>query len=302
VTGAILMWGLLEDPTMSAVHDWLARLGARVVFVNHADIGETRVDVTTAPQVSHRLVHHDYAWPLEEFSAAYLRPHDARDYVTEAAAADIVRTSRVHHLISDWAEYSPAFVVNRPSGEGSNHSKLRQAMEIRAGGFETPRSLVTNEPARIVNFCNCNGSVVYKSLSGVRSLVKELDIDQIPAGPMGPVLVQQRILGTNLRVHVVGDRTFGARIETDAIDYRYAPSRVVPFTPHDDLSGRCVALTRRLGLVVSGIDLIETAAGDWYCLEVNPNPGFTFYDRSDEQVVARAIAELLMRGADAFTR
>jgi D-alanine-D-alanine ligase-like ATP-grasp enzyme len=96
---------------------------------------------------------------------------------------------------------------------------------------------------------------------------------------------------------VVGQRTFACMIESDGIDYRYAPSRIALVELEERVARRCVALTRRLGLLVSGIDLIVTAADDWYCLEVNPNPGFTAFDLSREQVIAGAVAELLLEGA-----
>ena len=131
------------------------------------------------------------------------------------------------------------------------------------------------------------------SLSLVRSVAKELSADALPSTPMGPVFVQQLIAGVNVRVRVVGDRTFACRIESDAVDYRYAAAALSETELDADLAARCVALTRALGLLVSGIDLIVTAEDAWYCLEVNPNRGFTAFDRSGDQVIAPAVAELL---------
>ena len=62
------------------------------------------------------------------------------------------------------------------------------------------------------------------------------------------------------------------------------------------LGKRLVALTQRMGLLVSGIDLRLTDSGEWFCLEVNPSPGFTFYEDATGQPVAEAIADLLARG------
>jgi glutathione synthase/RimK-type ligase-like ATP-grasp enzyme len=50
-----------------------------------------------------------------------------------------------------------------------------------------------------------------------------------------------------------------------------------------------------MGLLVSGIDLRVTGKGEWVCFEVNPSPGFTFYE-ADGQPIAAAIADLLLAG------
>jgi hypothetical protein len=288
----ILLWGVPEDPPMRAVQSWLAELGADVVLLDHAAVARTRVDFATSPEPGHTVSGEGGLWLLEAFSAAYLRPHDVRDY--ELTPRELARATLGHHLIYDWAEYADATIVNRPSADGSNHCKLSQAIEIGACGFLVPDSLLTNDAALIREFQAEHGRLIYKSVSSVRSVVKELDTNELPIGPMGPLLVQQRIDGVNVRVHVVGSRTFACAIESEAVDYRYARSRLAEVDLDEEVARRCVTLAQRLGLLVAGVDLIRTAAGDWYCLEVNPNPGFTFYDRSGEQVVARAVAELLL--------
>jgi glutathione synthase/RimK-type ligase-like ATP-grasp enzyme len=293
MTGPVLLWGLAGDPPLHAVRWWLDALSADVVMLDHAAVARTRAGFSTSPEFAHRVTVDGATWRLEDFAAAYLRPYDARHYEAAPRPAELTRASRVHHVIYDWAEYADATVVNRPSAEATNHSKLRQAMEIRACGFLTPASLVANEAGRIREFMTAHGRVVYKSSSSVRSVARELAEEDLPTGPMGPVLVQELIAGVNVRVHVVGDHTFGCRIDSDAVDYRYATSALGEVELEPELAARCVALTRRLGLLISGIDLIGTPDGAWYCLEVNPNPAFTAFDDSSDQAIARAVAEML---------
>ena len=50
-----------------------------------------------------------------------------------------------------------------------------------------------------------------------------------------------------------------------------------------------------MGLHLAGIDLRQTPRGEWYCLEVNPSPGFTYYEAVTGQPIAAAVAELLVR-------
>jgi glutathione synthase/RimK-type ligase-like ATP-grasp enzyme len=291
MTSGILLWGLLEDPTMASVHELLRATGADVLFLNHAAVDTTHVRFSTEPEITHILRYDGRSWPLEKFDAAYLRPYDARDY----GDCDAAHAIRVHHLISDWAQYSDATIVNRPSAEATNHSKLGQAAMIAAAGFDVPDSIVTNDAEQIRAFHARHGDVVCKSLSAVRSVVKELSVEDLPAGPIGPAFVQQRIVGTNVRVHVVGASAFACRIESDGVDYRYARSRIELATIPDAVASRCVGLADQLGLLLAGIDLIVTPENKWYCLEVNPNPGFSVYDHDGS--VARAVAELLTAGA-----
>jgi glutathione synthase/RimK-type ligase-like ATP-grasp enzyme len=291
----ILLWGLLQDATTRSVYEWLARLNARVAFVNHADIARTRVRFTSDGADSYRLTCGNLSYELARMSAAYLRPYDHRDYVKAGNKAPVVgRAELVHHLIGAWAESTAALVINRPSAEATNHSKLFQATHILASGFSVPASLVTNEPDRVREFQARHLRVIYKSMSSVRSIVQELDTNALDGiVRMGPVMFQQRVIGTNVRVHVVGRETVACVIHSDGVDYRYAPSNITPFVLPNNVASRCVALTDQLGLVLSGIDLVRTSLDEWYCLEVNPNPAFSCYDLSEDKVIARAVAYTL---------
>jgi glutathione synthase/RimK-type ligase-like ATP-grasp enzyme len=50
-----------------------------------------------------------------------------------------------------------------------------------------------------------------------------------------------------------------------------------------------------LGLVLSGIDLRRTPDDEYYCFEINPSPGFIFYERNTGQPISEAVARLLRR-------
>ncbi|MEP6691580.1 MAG: RimK domain-containing protein ATP-grasp [Gemmatimonadaceae bacterium] len=298
----IFLWGLLEDATTRSVYECLDEIGAPVAFVNHADIARTIVRLAGDGAEFCHLTCGAASHELDEMSAAYLRPYDHRDYagyVKPAGDAPAIGSSAlVHHLLGAWADGTPALVINRPTAEASNHSKLFQATHIRAGGFSVPASLVTNEPDRAREFQRRHGRVIYKSMSSVRSVVQELDASALDAiGPMGPVLFQERVIGTNVRAHVVGEAVFAAAIESDGVDYRYADAtRMSRAELPPEIAERCVTLAKRLGLVVAGLDLIVTASGEWYCLEANPSPAFAVFEAGGSREIARQVAELLAAG------
>ena len=55
-------------------------------------------------------------------------------------------------------------------------------------------------------------------------------------------------------------------------------------------------LGERSHLLHAGIDLKETPDGEWCCFEVNPCPGFIFFERHTGQPISLALAEFLHAG------
>lgn len=103
----------------------------------------------------------------------------------------------------------------------------------------------------------------------------------------------------NVRVHVVGDRLFATRIETDAIDYRYASrdgkeAALSPVELDEEVSHRCLRLANSLGLPFAGLDLKITPHDEVYCFEVNPSPGFSYFQQETGQPIADAVADYLI--------
>jgi RimK-like ATP-grasp domain len=298
VTRSVLLWGLLEDETFRSVVLRLQAVGCDIAFINHAAVHQTRIQAEVSNTVRYSVTWDSGFCQLESVSAAYLRPYDAQYYAlpsNSTEARDCSDPQLVHHLINTWAEYSPATIINRPSAEGTNHSKLFQARLIAQSGFRTPESLITNDRDVALEFLATQGRVIYKSMSSVRSIVKELFGGELDGLDLGPVLFQQLIVGRQVRVHVVADQCFACEIDSEHIDYRYAPNSRRRCEIPPAVARRCVTLACALGLKLSGLDLIETRSGDWYCLEVNTNPGFSYYETTGGGAIAQAVADVLLR-------
>ena len=145
--------------------------------------------------------------------------------------------------------------------------------------------------------------MVYKSISAVRSIVQTFGVQDEPRLDQirwCPTQFQAYVEGTDVRVHVVGDRVFATAISTEATDYRYAarqagePAQLREVRLSDELAGRCVALARSLGLVFAGIDLKVTPADEVVCFEVNPSPAFSYYEGNTGQPIAAGLAACLV--------
>ncbi|MGH9872355.1 MAG: ATP-grasp domain-containing protein [Pyrinomonadaceae bacterium] len=199
----------------------------------------------------------------------------------------------------------PCAVVNRLEGGMSNSSKAYQALLVRQCGLMTPPTLVTNDAAAARRFFeDYSGEVIYKSLSGVRSIVRRMDQEHLARLPLlrhGPAQFQAFIPGENVRVHTVGDQLFATRVHSQTVDYRYASREggeveMEPTTLPANVAESCLRLARQLDLLLTGIDLKETPDGDYYCFEINPCPGFLYYERHTHQPISTALAELLHHG------
>lgn len=209
----------------------------------------------------------------------------------------------LHDTLMRWSEITPARVVNRIAPMGSNSSKPYQAQLIQAYGFCVPETLITNEPAEVIAFRKKYGRIIYKSISGIRSIVQTLDnddLDRLEQIRWCPTQFQAYVPGTDVRVHTIGQQVFATAINADgATDYRYAAQQngqqadLIEISLPDDLSQRCLDLAAGLGLAFAGIDLKLTSDGEVYCFEVNPCPGYSYYEANTGQPIAKAVASYL---------
>jgi glutathione synthase/RimK-type ligase-like ATP-grasp enzyme len=197
-----------------------------------------------------------------------------------------------------------ARVVNRSDPQGSNSSKPYQAQLIASYGLRVPETLITSDPADVLAFRRTHGTIIYKSMSGVRSIVKALDdkdLARLSDISWCPVQFQALVPGNDVRVHVIGRDVYATEIISDVTDYRYARQqggtatlRAIDLSA--DLAARCVALTAGLGLVFAGIDLRIGPDGAATCFEVNPSPAYSYYQANTDQPIATSLARYLAGG------
>jgi hypothetical protein len=207
-------------------------------------------------------------------------------------------------LMALW-ERLPCIVANRASDAMSNHSKPYQSLLIRQGTLMIPRTLITNDARAVMEFYDeCEGNVIFKSLSGMRSIVRRLErADFARFGNLahGPAQFQTCIPGLDVRVHTVNDDVFATAIRSSAVDYHFADRQGggAEMEPTDlplAVAQACLDLARSMKLVIAGIDLKRTPDGEWYCFEVNPAPGFAYYEQHTGQPISAALAEVLRKG------
>lgn len=305
----ILVAGGIADKVTELV---CSRLDACGYPYRHLDLGRYPFGYGMSAQWNHGALSGYFSGPdwrldMQGISGAYIRflGQEGRIAPPDLPEAQV----RELQLEADTAlmfvlDDLPCAVINRLGGGMSNNSKPYQLLLIAKAGLLVPPSLVTNDPQAARAFIARHGEVIYKSTSGIRSVVRPMGDEQMARLTLlrnGPAQFQAFVPGDNVRVHTVGDRLFATRIRSEAIDYRYAcrDGMAVDMEPADlppTIAEACRRIGRDLGLLHVGIDLKETPDGQWYCFEVNPCPGFIYYERHTGQPISLAIAELLHTG------
>lgn len=314
----VLIWGIPSESPVRRLLDELELLGEPFVAVSQRHFADTRLDLALDPDgnLGGTLTYHGQAYPLAEMQGLYLRLVDDEvlpEYQRLPPDDPLRRHARqLIQRLSLWAEWAGARTVNRLSAMTSNNSKPYQAQFIEQHGFRTPDTLITNDPALALAFCaRHENRVIYKSISGARSVVQawnaEMDGTLVARIRHCATQFQEQVPGFDVRVHVIGELTVATRIAAAATNYRYAlqqTGQAAELTAYDldpEVAANCVGLSRALDLDFSGIDLRMAPSGAVYCFEVNPCPGYTYYESHTGQPIAARLAEYLS-GHDAYYR
>lgn len=194
-------------------------------------------------------------------------------------------------------------VMNPPEHGGVLQIKPFQLDMARLVGLKTPQTLVTNDPERVRQFEEKVGEVVYKpSMGGAlcealdESALARLDLIQ-----QSPVIFQERIRGTSIRLTIVGDKVVSSvRIPTDNLDYRNAPEYQTGQQVYEhqtcpgEIAVKSAQLMRKTGLLFSGIDFILQENGEWVFLEANSSPIYADIEKKMQAPITSAIADYLV--------
>ncbi|TKB91036.1 MAG: RimK domain-containing protein ATP-grasp [Nitrospira sp.] len=297
----ILLMGPMADPVLANICARLAARNADLMLVHPESEGDSW-DITWSTEggaMSDRFRIGDRTIHLSDIDSVYLRALGSH-------AASTPRERMIVTALWEFAESLPVLVVNRRQASHTNMSKPYQLRLIAQFGFQVPKTLITMVPEEARRFYDdCQGRVIYKSISAERSIVKPLtpeDFSRLEQIRYCPVQLQETIPGTDLRIHTVGDRLFATEVLSDGTDYRYAERenkqrtmRAVELEP--GLQTRCLNMAKGLELSLSGIDLRRTPDGAYYCFEVNTSPGFTFFENHTGQRIGDALADLLCAGS-----
>jgi glutathione synthase/RimK-type ligase-like ATP-grasp enzyme len=199
----------------------------------------------------------------------------------------------------------------------AGQAKLMQLSLAARLGFEIPPSIVTTDPAALLDFVREHGGrCITKHVSHQSTRDSRLDDDMmrftepvtrrdlaaLRSVRLAPVYAQAYVpKRVELRVTVVGERVFAAEIDSQAAartrhDYRRMDQTGAAYRVHalpDVVATRCVAVARALDLRYGALDLVLTPDGRYVFLEINPAGEFHWIERLTGLPITAAIADLL---------
>lgn len=171
-------------------------------------------------------------------------------------------------------------------------NKLYQQLIARRCGLSTPRTLVSNDPERVVSFSDPNCGLLLKSLGYIRldddekcALYSErFSHDELMGSDAAihacPIFAQEYVEKRyEHRVMVIGSRVLSCRIDSQAseltkVDWRHYDFDNVEHVQVElplDIQQNLLHFMAEIDLRYGAIDLIEMPDGKFVFLEVNPS-------------------------------
>ena len=177
----IVLWGVPGDGPLDAVCAHLSNLGAD--FFSFDQRLGAHSSATVRIEQSNLVLEIDRPGragrlDFKKVNAAYLRPVETERALPPDARHDPearMRAADVDRALIAWADLTNALAVNPPAAMAANNSKPYQLGLIKRYGFEVHETLVTTDPEAVRVFAGRHGRVIYKSVSGTRSIVNILE-------------------------------------------------------------------------------------------------------------------------------
>lgn len=192
-------------------------------------------------------------------------------------------------------------------------NKLYQLSIASKIGLEVPDTLISSDPKEVKEFWDyCKHEMIIKLLA-VSVLEDHViytnkitleDMAKIENVKYSPSIFQRYVPKKfELRIIIVGNKVFSIKIDSQKfsktqIDWRRKPENdkeiyfsetTLPF----EIKGKCLELTKQLGLRFGCIDMILTPDNRYIFLEINPNGQWWFAQTNTGLPIAEAIVDLL---------
>ena len=113
-----------------------------------------------------------------------------------------------------------------------------------------------------------------------------------------PAIIQQNIIGPDIRIYRIGQLYFGFQIDSDALDYRQTKIRKIQYLEKlpSTLLKKLEKLMDEMGLDWGAADFkYDRKTDKYFFLEVNSNPMFSVFDRISEGILSTSIIRTLRK-------
>lgn len=197
-------------------------------------------------------------------------------------------------------KFLPVRWVNGWEAFALHQTKPAALARVAALGLPVPATLIGNDPDRIRQFVDQHEEVIFKPVQGGAhtEVLATLTAAHLATLTIAPVTLQERIIGTDIRVFLAGDRAAACAIHTEAVDFRDDPyPEFEPVELPAEMLDLCRQAATALHLSWTGIDLRRTADDEYFFLEANPSPMFLGFEHYTGLPLTEMLVELLEKGA-----
>ena len=248
----------------------------------------------------------DVSTSLADFSAAWA-PGLGRGslaHVFDEPRAGLGACDDWSWALCDLARWMPCLWVNHPTAVQSASDGLLQIRIARQVGLEVPRTIMTNDPARVRELrSQSSGGIIARAVGHYRcatnvhpmyacgQILDSHAFRRMDDVEFAPAIFQERAdEWSRLRVYVVGDRVFPIDVP---MSFRSASTRLAQVGLPAEVEGQYRLLPRRLGLVFAAIDLARTRDGRYLFLDLNPVPTWLWLEERTSVPITAALVDLL---------
>ena len=238
-------------------------------------------------------------------------PQAIPDSVANEAQIEVINNDCRAALLGSLLNDFHGTWINDPVDTQLAQNKLIQLNAARQAGFRIPRTLVSQNPAAIREFCEkLDYKVIVKSIVGSQKtplLTMKITPDHLLCDEsiaLCPAIYQEHIPGDlHVRAQCFGDEIYAVTLKSEALDWR--PDLNIPFevVELDTDVKRCLqAVLNRLGLKMGIVDLKFAPDGELVWFEINPQGQFLFVQGLSGIDLTSAFAKFLYEEATRATK
>ncbi len=226
--------------------------------------------------------------------AAFVR----RDVFHESGEEGIYRAGTWYSSLNGWLASNPEVLTFNRTYLTCLTNKLHALYLADKVGLRIPDTWMSNRLNAAGN--GESKSIIAKPVNGggyCQEVSELLGSTEIRKGNAAcPAIIQQKIVGPDIRIYRIGKQFFGFKIESEVLDYRQAKARKIQFLNklHSPIVKKMRKLLDEMGLDWGAVDFkYELKTKKYYFLEVNSNPMFSAFDKVSHGRLSASIFEAL---------
>lgn len=257
---------------------------------------------------------------LLDFSSVYYRRPLISDfnYVENASLQELsyLRSEITYVLEGIYKVLRNKYWLNNVYSIREAENKIYQLQMAREVGFKIPNSLISNEVKQVYNQkIKCNNDCIIKPIKSgnmkdvqhpkvvFTSKLIDRQLENTERIESFPVFIQENVHKQfDLRITVIGNTVYTAQIHSQLVkdsevDWRKG-QQILEHSNHElpiKVVEMCIALTKKMNLNYSAIDMILDKNGDYIFLEINPNGQWAWIEKRLGFPLSKRIVDMLFK-------